>query len=585
MKNKGVLKNLMLTRFGAETLSKQTPLGEYPRPQMRRDSYLCLNGKWRCVIKDGAGREKYDGEIYVPFSPETLLSGVLCGVKPGDTMTYSAEFEIPEGFLNAVTLLHFGAVDYECSVRFNGVNVGGHKGGYTAFTLDVTGAVKTGLNRITVKVSDPSDTGVQSRGKQKLKSGGIWYTPQSGIWQTAWMESVPSEYVRDFTLIPDIDAGTLTVKFDANATRALVEAYDDGIPAAAAVSKDGIATIVLPGFECWSPEHPKLYDLKITAGEDSVYSYFAMRKFSVGTDGNGVKRLFLNNKPYFHKGVLDQGYWSDGLLTPPSDEAMVYDITLMKKLGFNMLRKHIKIEPARWYYHCDRLGMLVWQDMVCGGGKYKTLAVAVAPFLGFTKDDSNYGFFSRRDKAGREEYERDLADTVKQLKNAPCIAMWVPFNEGWGQFDSTRIAALVKTLDPTRTVDNVSGWYDQGEDSGDFKSLHIYFRAVKLPKDKRVILLSEFGGYSLKVAGHVYDSERSFGYKMLETREDYEKAYADLIENEILPAIPQGLSAVVYTQLSDVEQEINGFVTFDRAAEKADRAAIKAVNDKMVLPS
>ncbi|MDR3216135.1 MAG: glycoside hydrolase family 2 [Clostridiaceae bacterium] len=650
MKRESRFKNLMLTRFGSETLAKETPFCEYPRPQMRRDSYLCLNGKWMCTIADASGKAKYDGEIYVPYSPESLLSGVIKVVEPADTLKYGAEFEIPEGFLNDVTLLNFGAVDYECAVELNGKSVGGHRGGYTAFTLDVTAAIKPGVNKITVTVKDPSDTGVQAHGKQKLKNGGIWYTPQSGIWQTAWIESVPTGYISDMTIIPDIDAGTLTVKLEfggsyvaGNGTapinvikkegspaatgnggtpvtatkngavqaeegarnldersnsalnsaysdtpvlrggRALIDAYDDGILIASAVLKDGVAALKLPGFECWSPEHPKLYDLKITSGEDTVYSYFAMRKFSIGLDGAGVKRLLLNNKPYFHKGVLDQGYWSDGLMTPPSDEAMVYDITLMKKLGFNMLRKHIKIEPARWYYHCDRIGMLVWQDMVSGGGKTSFWTIAAEPFIGIHKNDTRwYGAFGRKDAAGRAEFERDCVDTVKQLKNAPCIAMWVPFNEGWGQFDSVRITNLIKSLDATRTVDSVSGWHDQGAEVSEIKSLHVYFRAVKLPIDeKRLIVLSEFGGYSFKTQGHVYDTEHEFGYKKFGTRADFEKAYAALIENEILPAIGEGLSATVYTQLSDVEQEVNGFVTYDRAEEKADRVFVKTVNDKI----
>jgi beta-galactosidase/beta-glucuronidase len=603
MKNESNSKNFLPTKFGSDTLTKKTPLGEYPRPQARRDSYLCLNGRWKCSITTAVGDSKYDGEILVPFSPESLLSGVIKTVEPGDTLKYGTEFDIPKAFIDDITLLHFGAVDYECTVWLNGSHVGSHTGGYTAFTLDVTDSVKTGANVITVTVKDPTDSGVQARGKQKLKKGGIWYTPQSGIWQTVWLESLPSCYVKDLTLTPDIDAKTLTVRLELGGIQdalsaaqksasipsdfkdrcALIEAYDGDSLLASARLKDGTAELKLPEFECWTPENPKLYDLKITAGKDVLSSYFAMRKFSVDLDERGVKRLFLNNKPYFHKGVLDQGYWSDGLMTPPSDEAMIYDITLMKELGFNMLRKHIKIEPTRWYYHCDRIGMLVWQDMVCGGGKYNFVTVAVLSFLGVQRKDSHYGLFGRQDKVGREEFESDCAATVKQLKNTPCIAMWVPFNEGWGQFDSARITAMIKSLDPTRTVDGVSGWVDQGKNITEIKSLHIYFRAVKLPKDTRLILLSEFGGYSLKIPEHVYDTEHEFGYKKFKTQAEFEAAYSALIEREILPAIKDGLSAIVYTQLSDVEQEINGFVTFDRAVEKADRLVIKNANDAIIL--
>ena len=578
MSKKPVTQQLM-TPFGEKI--GEIPHPEYPRPQMQRDSYLNLNGKWQyAVIPTKIKFTGYQGEILVPFSPECLLSGVGLTVTPLDTLYYKRSFTVPDGFIKDRTLLHFTAVDYACKVILNGIDVGEHKGGYVPFTLDVTDKIKSGENEIRVEVTDPTDTYCQARGKQKLEHGGIWYTPQSGIWGTVWMESVPEGYIEDFTLLPDIDKSTLTVKVKTQSNNVNIKALDGENVMAEANGSDEIV-LHLKNYTIWSPENPKLYDLEITTDTDTVKSYFGMRKFGVGTDSNGKKRLMLNNKPYFHNGVLDQGYYSDGLLTPPSDEAMLNDLKLIKDMGYNMVRKHIKIEPLRWYYHCDRLGLLVWQDMVNGGDPYSFMVIGAVPFIGIQFKDSDYKRFGRTDENGRKEYTEELKTTVNYLKNTVSIAMWVPFNEGWGQFDSAKATRLLNELDGTRTVDSASGWHDQK--CGDVRSLHIYFTPIKVPKDRRVVVLSEFGGYSMPVKGHVFRSDKFFGYRKYYSKGKLQEAFKKLYENRIIPNIEKGLSAAVYTQVSDVEEEINGFITFDRKVTKFDKRFVKAINDRVKI--
>ncbi|MDR1409150.1 MAG: glycoside hydrolase family 2 [Oscillospiraceae bacterium] len=599
----------LCTRWG-KTLDREHPLPEYPRPQFRRNSYMNLNGVWEYAIAESKPKQ-YQGEIVVPFSPESLLSGVGQFLNPTETLFYRRTFTVDNVFLSDVTYLHFGAVDCDCTVTLNGAQAGSHSGGFLPFSLDVTGAIHEGENEICVAVTDPTDTSWISRGKQSSKPGGIWYTPQSGIWQTVWLESVPKTHIKSLKITPDIDA---------EAVRMLAECtVDCQISAVIFDGENEITSVALqPGVECfvkipeaklWSPESPFLYNVQFAVAMDIVHSYFGMRKFSIGFDENGVPRLCLNNRPYFHNGLLDQGYWSDGLLTAPDDAAMVWDIEKMKQLGFNMLRKHIKIEPARWYYHCDRLGMLVWQDMVNGGGQhresgfrlreealpesectdteapaksvgYSFNVVGVLPFRGkvISDGEENYARFSRSDAAGRESYWRELAATVAHLQNCVSIAMWVPFNEGWGQFDANAAAEYLREHDPSRTVDHASGWHDQG--GGDVVSLHVYFKklpvpkfengkwnvenAFKPPQTPRALVLSEFGGYSYHTPGHVYNPYRVFGYRKFKSVEKFRAAYQKLYRKQLQPMIDAGLSAAVYTQLSDVEDETNGLVTFDR---------------------
>ena len=576
----------LLTPFG-EKLNADCPLPEYPRPQMVRDSYICLNGKWDyAILNKKQTLKEYQGKIVVPFSPEAILSGVEKIVMPDDVLYYKRSFELPEGFYKdgERVLLHFGAVDYIATVAVNGKELTTHVGGYFPFNVDITDALVAGENELTVVVTDPSDTHWQSHGKQKIKRGGIFYTPQSGIWQTVWMEAVPADYISALYLTPDIDQNTLTVKASIEgATKdGKVEVIDNGAVIASGELNDGECVIALEDYKLWSPENPYLYDLKITMGDDEVASYFGMRKYSVGKDANGKPRIMLNNEPYFHNGLLDQGYWSDGLYTPPSEEAIIFDIKTTKEMGFNMLRKHIKIEPMRWYYHCDRLGVLVWQDMINGGmGANKPLNGLIG-FLGLKHDDSRYGIYGRKDKEGRDEYYVDAERTILGLYSVVSLALWVPFNESWGQFDACKAVDFIKSFDTTRPIDHASGWHDQG--GGDFNSLHIYFRPVTIPSsDKygRTVILSEFGGYSVGCEGHVFNKTKSFGYRAYNTLKSFENAYHKLFQNQILPIIDKGLSATVYTQLTDVEDEINGLITYDRKVIKVDIDRIKGLNDKL----
>ncbi len=549
----------MLTAWG-EKLDKNNILPEYPRPQMRRDSYYNLNGEWDYAITAAGEKqpEKWDGKILVPFSPECELSGIGRILKSDEYLWYRRTWECPEH--TGRVLLHFGAVDQSCTVYINGLRAFRHNGGYLPFEFDATGFLRKGVNELSVSVRDLSDTAHEARGKQKTERGGIWYTPQSGIWQTVWAECVPVDCVKKLKITPNFDGAYVEISAETvggNTAFAVFGGERYPLP----------AKIPVPNFEAWSPENPKLYDFSVVYGEDRVESYFAMRKFSVEKDDKGVKRLFLNGKPYFHNGLLDQGYWSDGMYTAPSDEAMIFDIQTAKDMGFNMLRKHIKVEPLRWYYHCDRLGMLVWQDMINGGGEYNPVIISAPLVTGVHLSDRNYKLFARDDMEGRARYEAELNEMIETLYNCPCIAMWVPFNEGWGQFDAARIAAKVMSMDPTRTVDHASGWHDQK--IGDTKSQHVYFKKYVFKPDKlgRAVLLSEFGGYNLRCEGHCFNA-KDFGYKRLKSTNELQKSLEKLYGGEIRPAYEQGLAAAVYTQLSDVEDEVNGLLTYDRKVVK-----------------
>ncbi|MBE5813602.1 MAG: glycoside hydrolase family 2 [Clostridiales bacterium] len=573
----------MLKTVWGEKLDPAQVLPEYPRPQLKRDSYLNLNGYWdHAITTDEAMPTVWDGPILVPFSPESALSGVERTLQKHETLWYHRSLTLPEGFIphGGRLLLHFGAVDQEATIYLNDIEMGCHVGGYNAFTIDLTDGLCEGANQLTVKVKDETDAGSRSRGKQKTKRGGIWYTPQSGIWQTVWLEAVPGQYIHSLQMLPHIDTRELelTIETDAFSTAAasvVIRGETHTVP----VNRPTLLPIRDVPF--WSPETPHLESFSVTLGEDRVESYFAMRSFGVGKDEKGIPRLLLNGKPYFHNGLLDQGYWPDGLYTAPSDEALIFDIQQMKALGFNMLRKHIKVEPMRWYYHCDRLGMLVWQDMPSGGSEYKFPIISAPLVTGIHLKDKHYRWFAREDEVQRDAYYEELEEMILQLRNVPSIAMWVPFNEGWGQFDAANACELISELDPTRPIDHASGWHDQG--IGQLQSLHVYFRPYRFKPDKRgrAVVLSEFGGYNLRVDGHCFN-EIDFGYKKLKDENELWAAYEKLYREQILPAAEKGLAATVYTQVSDVEDELNGLFTYDRAVLKLPADKLTALNAELM---
>ncbi len=586
----------LFTRWG-KNLNREMPLCEYPRPQMQRDSYICLNGIWDYAIYPIKSEfEGYQGDIVVPFSPECVLSGVEKDVTPSDMLYYRKKFTFKK--TNDRVLLHFGAVDYKCELAVNGKVLGTHTGGYYPFEVDITKVIKDGENEITLKVTDPSETSSQASGKQTSKRGNIWYTPQSGIWQTVWIEEVPDSYIKSLKITPDIDNDLVKVEIASEGSigEITVIALDGERQMCAVTTSANTAVLKLSDYELWSPENPRLYDLVIKTAKDEVKSYFGMRKFGIGKDSEGFTRLMLNNEPYFQNGLLDQGYWSDGMYTAPDDEALIYDIKTMKDMGFNMLRKHIKIEPLRWYYHCDRLGMLVWQDMINGGDVYNTSATTVLPAfalatglkktLGVKDTKENYKLFSREDKKGRDEYYTDAERMINTLYNSVSICMWVPFNEGWGQFDSVKACEFFREKDPTRVIDHASGWHDQG--AGDVNSFHIYFTPFFFPKydknDERAVCLTEFGGYSMSIDGHRFNTDKTFGYRIYKSQKALEKALETLYLKRIQPLIhKKGLSALVYTEVSDVEDETNGLLTYDREVVKVDIDLMKKINENIKL--
>jgi len=552
----------MLTPWG-ETLDRENVLQEYPRPQLRRDSFLNLNGLWNYAISaELAAPAEGGGEILVPFSPESVLSGVSKILMPGEFLWYRRRVTMPEGFNRGRLLLHFGAVDQEATVIINGIEVAHHIGGFTPFSADITDIVAQAQEfELGVCVRDETDCGGHTRGKQRLNPGGIWHSAQSGIWQTVWLESVPQNYIKGVRLIPHLDVGTIEIWVAGSGTcRAELEGEEHEFEAGSPVS------IKIKKLRAWSPETPFLYDLKLRLGEDEVFSYFAMRSFSVDSDMDGVRRLFLNGKPYFHNGVLDQGHWPDGLLTAPSDEAMIFDIEAAKKMGFNTIRKHMKIEPLRFYYHCDRLGMLVWQDMPCGGERSAVSAPLQAPVVGAYIKDNRYGAFSRRDERGRAQFVFEIREMINHLYNSPCVAMWVPFNEGWGQFDSKMVCDTIYKTDKSRIIDHASGAHDQF--FGETSSKHVYKKYIYKPdKLGRAVLLSEFGGLLHRVEGHCF-SEKEFGYRKLDSANSLKYAIWNLYTSQIKPARELGLSAAIYTQLCDVEEELSGIMTYDRKVKK-----------------
>ena len=575
------------------------PLAEYPRPAMRRDSCEILNGPWQYAITQTAEYPAaWQGSILVPYSPEAPASGVNRTLQPGQWLHYHRLFAPPAGEGGRV-LLHFGAVDYACAVQVNGHLAGGHRGGYWPFTLDITDLLNgTDRNSLWVAVQDPTGHGTQARGKQTLKPGGMFYPAQSGIWQTVWLERVPDNYIQTLTVTPDYDARTVTVRVHTAKPGGAVNLWAmvraGGVTIAEdwgsdEADQDGEVTLNIPEehFFPWSPDTPFLYDLTVgtnqgeEAGFDTVHSYFALRKWSCAPDAHGVLRFCLNDKPILLNGLLDQGYWPEGLYTPPSDAAVERELSEVKALGFNLLRKHAKIEPQRWYYHCDRLGLIVWQDIVNGGSAYNLwfvtyLTNVLQPLLRrFPDGKAAYSLLSRAKPVGREEYAHELADTVQALRCHPCIACWVPFNEGWGQFDAGKAVQALRALDGTRLVDEASGWFDQG--GGDVHSLHNYFYPLRIRPQKRTVALSEYGGIAWPMPGHE-PPHKTYGYGTAKDRQELTARYKKLQLKTVLPQLEKGLSALVYTQLTDVEDEVNGLFTYDRAAVKPDANAVRSVN-------
>lgn len=682
-----------------ENLDRDHVLMEYPRPLLVRDSYLNLNGYWDYTFtKEYKQPERYDGKILVPFSPEAVLSGVNRQLQPDEYLWYhrviteeeleelgknelfsaensseqngskqdalkSCNQEDSKGNENDSTeirkkrvLLHFGAVDQACRVFVNGKNAGAHTGGYLPFELDITEYLHAGENELLVAVKDLSDTSYHARGKQKLKSGGMFYTAQSGIWQTVWMECVTQQYIRSVETKPDLEKGVIKIKVNTDTAKHSdtkrensdkeITNTEEELKSSGTEEKDrdvrtkyisnrnenistGVAGIIieiqepkiykepmrmpqdvldkqteeqredescesdnqseytdrailqtatgvsdtwieipLKTLKLWNCETPYLYYFTVTMGEDQIVSYFAMREFSL-IKRKEVPRICLNGEIQFQNGVLDQGYWPDGLYTAPSDEAFIFDLEEMKKTGFNMVRKHLKIEPQRWYYHCDRLGMVVWQDMVNGGSYYKhwfvTYLATLMSWMKISMRDIYPKLLSRETRAGRHEFVREMKETVQLLKRHPSIAAWVIFNEGWGQFQTEDMTRILREEDPDRLIDQASGWFDQG--GGDFSSLHNYFFKLFIrTEEKRASVLSEFGGYSCRVEGHS-TCPKLYGYGICKNEKDLNRRYQDR-GKKMRGLIPEGLCASVYTQWSDIEEEVNGVYTYDRKVRK-----------------
>lgn len=602
-----MLMKQLYTRWGRE-LDPQNVLPEYPRPLLRRSSYTNLNGYWDYAFtREFKIPEKYDGQILVPFSPEAVLSGVSRQLMPDEYLWYRRVFII-EGWNGRKSgrrlLLHFGAVDQACAVYVNGQRAARHTGGYLPFEADITQLVRDGENVLIVAVKDLSDTSCHARGKQRLERGGMFYTAQSGIWQTVWMEEVPETYIQTIESITDLDAGTVRVRVTAaennkyEGTEVKTSGHQEGdrasgLPVQVQIHRPGLYTdsceysvdeeilcsgigsagewieIAIPDIMLWTCETPYLYFFTVTMGEDRVESYFAMRRFSVEKDEKGIPRICMNGEVQFQNGVLDQGYWPDGLYTAPSDEAMIFDITEMKRCGFNMVRKHIKIEPQRWYWHCDRLGIVVWQDMVNGGEAYRywfvTYLATVMSWRNIKIKDSHPWLLARRERTGRTEFVREMKETIRLLKGHPSICTWVIFNEGWGQFQTKELTRIAREADPDRLIDPASGWFDQG--GGDLQSVHNYFFRLKVrPEKERAAVLSEIGGHTYREPDHSA-CEELYGYGACRDKEALGRAYRELTK-KVKKLIPQGLCASVYTQWTDIEEEINGVYTWDREVRK-----------------
>jgi len=557
----------LMTRW-AKKVSPGAAHREYPRPQMVRSKWLNLNGLWQYAIRPRAAERPspFDGSILVPFPAESALSGVMKRVGEDNRLWYRRTFKLPDNWRDQRTLLHFEAVDWETVVWVNGHQVGVHRGGYDPFTFDITDALTDAKQQeIALAVWDPTDAGGQPRGKQVNKPHRIWYTPTTGIWQTVWLEAVNKAHIESVKIIPDLDGKRVLVTVDGSgAAYSCTVSAEVKVPGAwfkkieATGRTEEQISIPIEQPRLWSPDSPFLYDLKLTLTDaegrkvDTVKSYFGMRKVSLCEDQAGINRICLNDEPLFQFGPLDQGFWPDGLYAAPTDSALKYDIEMLKKLGCNMMRKHVKIEPRRFYYWCDKLGLLVWQDMPNGDNK---------------------------SQADKKQFEKELQRMVDAHFNNPSIIMWVPFNEGWGQYDTERAVGWLKRYNPRRLVNNASGWEDKGV--GDVHDVHSY-PEPKAPKNEqnRAAVLGEFGGLGLPVEGHTWQEKENWGYRKYETREKLTETYLDLLE-QMRPLIAEGLSAAVYTQTTDVEVEVNGLMTYDRAMVKMDADKVTEANKSL----
>ncbi len=564
----------------AEQIDPNHVLPEYPRPLMERKEWKNLNGLWNYAIRPAGSAQptEMDGEILVPFAVESSLSGVMKTLGKENELWYTREFTVPASWKNKNVLLHFGAVDWQAEVWVNGVKMGSHKGGYTPFSFDITPALTKGSNQITVKVWDPTDEGYQPRGKQVNRPDGIWYTPVSGIWQTVWLEPVAASHITYLKTTPDIDQKTLTIEATtANACPSdiisVVLSEGQKIVATGKAIQGQAIQLKIENPKLWSPENPFLYDLKVTLTHqgkitDEVNSYAAMRKYSIHRDANGITRLQLNNQNIFHFGPLDQGWWPDGLYTAPTDEALVYDIQKAKDFGFNMIRKHVKVEPARWYTHCDRLGMIVWQDMPNGdrGPQWQNRQY----FNGVEMIHSS---------ESESNYRREWKEIIDLLYSNPCIGVWVPFNEAWGQFKTPEIAAWTKSYDPSRLVNPASG--GNHYTCGDILDLHNYPGPdLYLYDPMRATVLGEYGGIGLVMKDHLWMPDKNWGYVKFNTPEEVTDEYIKYAEH-LLELIQRGFSAGVYTQITDVEGEVNGLMTYDRKQIKVNEEKIREINQKI----